>query len=83
MARAASVTRERINMNYQIGIPSSAKTIFRAYDIRGIVGETLTQDALYTLGIAIGSQAQEQNQTAIVVGRDGRLSRPGASNTSY
>ena len=61
-------------MDYQIGIPPSAKTIFRAYDIRGIVGEGLNKDILYTLGLAIGSEAQEQNQTAIVVGRDGRLS---------
>lgn len=61
-------------MNYQIGIPASAHTIFRAYDIRGIVGEGLNQDILYTLGLAIGSEAREQHQTAIVVGRDGRLS---------
>lgn len=61
-------------MDYQIGIPPLAKTIFRAYDIRGIVGEGLNKDILYTLGLAIGSEAKEQNQTTIVVGRDGRLS---------
>jgi len=63
-------------MTYHIGISPSAQTIFRAYDIRGIVGETLTEDAVYTLGLAIGSEAKEQNQDTIVVGRDGRLSGP-------
>lgn len=50
------------------------KTIFRAYDIRGIVGETLTPDIIYEIGLAIGSEARHQQQTAITVGRDGRLS---------
>lgn len=61
-------------MNYQITLPN--KTIFRAYDIRGIVGETLTKDTVYTLGLAIGSEAIDQHQKTIVVGRDGRLSGP-------
>lgn len=63
-------------MNYQIGIPNAAESIFRAYDIRGIVGEALTADVVYSLGLAIGSQARSQQQTTVVVGRDGRLSGP-------
>lgn len=51
-------------------------TIFRAYDIRGIVGESLNEDILYVLGLALGSQALELKQKAVVVGRDGRLSGP-------
>jgi phosphomannomutase / phosphoglucomutase len=48
--------------------------IFRAYDIRGIVGEALTPEIIYEIGLAIGTEAHLQNQTAITVGRDGRLS---------
>jgi len=50
--------------------------IFRAYDIRGIVGETLTPEIVYVIGAAIGSQAQEQGISEIVIARDGRLSGP-------
>lgn len=48
--------------------------IFRAYDIRGIVGEDLTLDAVYQIGLAVGSEAQEQGETSVVIARDGRLS---------
>ena len=50
--------------------------LFRAYDIRGIVGSNLTLDAAYWIGRAFGSQAIDQNQRTVVVGRDGRLSSP-------
>ncbi len=53
--------------------------IFRAYDIRGIVGETLDEDIVYLIGRAIGSEAYERGQQQIVVGRDGRLSGPSLS----
>ena len=53
--------------------------IFKAYDIRGIVGRTLTPEIVRQLGQAIGSQALEQGQARIVVGRDGRLSGPSLS----
>ncbi len=55
-------------------IPSSS--IFKAYDIRGIVDQTLTEDAVEQIGRAIGSEAVARQQTAIVIGRDGRLSGP-------
>ena len=48
--------------------------IFKAYDIRGIVGETLTVEGVRLIGRAIGSEAREQGQSAVAVGRDGRLS---------
>ncbi|MEQ1667848.1 MAG: phosphomannomutase/phosphoglucomutase [Sulfuriferula sp.] len=48
--------------------------IFKAYDIRGIVGKSLTPDIVEAIGHAIGSEAIARNQTAICVGRDGRLS---------
>jgi phosphomannomutase / phosphoglucomutase len=50
--------------------------IFKAYDIRGIVGQTLNQQVMTVLGQAIGSEAQEQGQTRLVIGRDGRQSSP-------
>ncbi len=50
--------------------------IFRAYDIRGIVNQTLTADSVFLIGQAIGSEAQQRDQTAIIVARDGRLSGP-------
>lgn len=51
-------------------------SIFRAYDIRGIVGDTLTADGVRAIGRAIGSVALEAGETCIAVGRDGRLSGP-------
>lgn len=52
------------------------RSIFRAYDIRGVVGETLTGPIAELIGQAIGSAMQEQGLREIVVGRDGRLSGP-------
>ncbi|MDH5731035.1 MAG: phosphomannomutase/phosphoglucomutase [Gammaproteobacteria bacterium] len=51
-------------------------TIFKAYDIRGIVDKNLTTQAAYTIGLAFGSEALVQKQTTVVVARDGRLSGP-------
>jgi len=50
--------------------------IFKAYDIRGIVGKTLTADIVRRIGHGLGSLARERGQSAIAVGRDGRLSGP-------
>ncbi|MDP3539265.1 MAG: phosphomannomutase/phosphoglucomutase [Azonexus sp.] len=50
--------------------------IFKAYDIRGIVNKSLTADVVRQIGHALGSVAAEKGQTAIAVGRDGRLSGP-------
>ncbi len=55
-------------------LPPIAAGIFRAYDIRGIVGEDLTPDAVYQIGLAIGSEALDQGQHAVIVARDGRHS---------
>ena len=53
-----------------------APEIFKAYDIRGIVGRTLTRPAVQAIGQALGSLAAERGRDTIVVGRDGRLSGP-------
>ncbi len=57
--------------------PQIAPVIFRAYDIRGVVGETLTEVAVYEIARAIGTMAHERGQQGIVVARDGRSSSPG------
>ncbi len=54
-------------------------SIFRAYDIRGIVGETLTDEVAFEIGRAIGSEAYFRGEQTVVVGRDGRLSGPDLS----
>jgi phosphomannomutase len=51
-------------------------TIFKAYDIRGIVGSTIDQAFAEHLGRAFGSEAVAAGEKAIAVGRDGRLSGP-------
>jgi phosphomannomutase / phosphoglucomutase len=53
-----------------------APTLFKAYDIRGIVDQTLTPEAVRAIGQVLGSMALEAGQSAIAVGRDGRLSGP-------
>lgn len=50
------------------------KEIFKAYDIRGIVGKTLTNEIVEQIGHAIGSEAVARKQHTIAIGRDGRLS---------
>jgi len=57
-------------------MPQLPKEIFKAYDIRGIVGKTLTPEIVEAIGHAIGSEAVARKQSTIAIGRDGRLSGP-------
>ena len=50
--------------------------IFRAYDIRGVVGEDLTSDVAELVGRAFGSEVVTAGGSRCLVGRDGRLSGP-------
>ena len=50
--------------------------IFRAYDIRGIVGEGLTKEVMQSLGQAIGSEALDQGESTLILACDARLSSP-------
>ncbi|MGA0855641.1 MAG: phosphomannomutase/phosphoglucomutase [Burkholderiaceae bacterium] len=50
--------------------------IFKAYDIRGIVDQTLTEEGVLAIGQALGLLMHQQGQGRCVVGRDGRLSGP-------
>ena len=52
------------------------QSIFKAYDIRGVVGESLNSEIVRVIGRAIGSEAQALGQSHLVVGRDGRHSSP-------
>ena len=51
-------------------------SIFKAYDIRGIVDRTLTVEGVRAIGLALGSIARARGIDRAVVGRDGRLSGP-------
>ena len=52
------------------------REIFKAYDIRGIVGRTLTAPIVERIGQAIGTEARDRGRSAVVIGRDGRHSGP-------
>lgn len=51
-------------------------SIFKAYDIRGVVESALTPAAVRLIGAALGTEAAAAGITAICIGRDGRLSGP-------
>lgn len=50
--------------------------IFKAYDIRGVLGSTLDAGIARQIGLAFGSAAAEQGEHTVIIGRDGRLSGP-------
>lgn len=54
-------------------------SIFKAYDVRGIVPSTLNEEVAEALGRAFGTVARKEGEQAVCVGRDGRLSGPSLS----
>ena len=54
-------------------------SVFKAYDIRGVVGQTIDETFAEHLGRAFGTEAVAAGQKAVAVGRDGRLSGPALS----
>ncbi|MEQ1527859.1 MAG: phosphomannomutase/phosphoglucomutase [Methylococcales bacterium] len=70
-AQAVEAASKRVN---------DFSTVFRAYDIRGIVNETLTEKNVKQIGRALGTVAVKKGCKTIVVGRDGRNSSPMLSN---
>jgi len=50
--------------------------IFRAYDIKGIVVEALTEEGVFLIGKAIGSLILSEGRTSVLTARDGRISGP-------
>jgi len=73
---AATALFEAIKRASAAALVTVDPTIFRAYDVRGVVGKSLTKDVARLLGQAIGSVMRERGLLEIVVGRDGRLSGP-------
>ncbi|MDN2708313.1 phosphomannomutase/phosphoglucomutase [Janthinobacterium sp. SUN118] len=53
-----------------------SRTIFKAYDIRGIIAQTLDAGVAHKIGQAFGAAALEKGEKRVVIGRDGRLSGP-------
>ena len=53
-----------------------APEIFKAYDIRGIVGKSLTPETVELIGKSLGTEAKRRGGKTITIGRDGRLSGP-------
>tara|TARA_R110002072_G_scaffold4650_2_gene32165 strand:- start:8805 stop:11402 length:2598 start_codon:yes stop_codon:yes gene_type:complete len=64
-----AIVEEQVSLNVEV-----SQAIFRAYDIRGIVDESLNSAIVELLGKAIASEAQAQGQATLCVGYDGRLS---------
>ena len=56
-----------------------ANEIFKAYDIRGIVGKSLTAEGAELVGRALGTEAKLRGGTHVAIGRDGRHSGPSLS----
>ena len=54
-------------------------SIFKAYDVRGVVPATLNESVAQALGLAFGTIARREGETSVAVGRDGRLKRPARS----
>ncbi len=65
-------------MNALLALPlmTLPPEIFKAYDIRGIVGKTLTPSIVRAVGQALGTLARERGRDTVAIGRDGRLSGP-------
>ena len=53
-----------------------SKTIFKAYDIRGVIGSTLDAGIARRIGQAFGAAALAKGERTVIIGRDGRLSGP-------
>jgi phosphomannomutase/phosphoglucomutase len=51
-------------------------SIFKAYDIRGVVGSTLDTGIAHQIGQAFGSAVRAKGESTVIIGRDGRLSGP-------
>ena len=69
-------TKERETAMSAPKAPQLPASIFRAYDIRGVVGDSLTTETAYWIGRAVGSESLAQGEPNVSVGRDGRLSGP-------
>ena len=69
-------TQEAHDMTNSAANRTAPPEIFKAYDVRGIVGKTLTPEVVEAIGRAIGSEGRKRGVKEIAIGRDGRLSGP-------
>ncbi len=69
-------SKERETAMSSAKAPNLPASIFRAYDIRGVVGDSLTNETAYWVGRAVGSESLAKGEPNVSVGRDGRLSGP-------
>jgi phosphomannomutase/phosphoglucomutase len=74
---AAALARGRVDAPPPLLVD---RTIFRAYDVRGVVGQSLDEGVAKALGQAIGTLMHQKGLREVVVGRDGRLSGPAMAN---
>lgn len=68
-----AIQESKKKTDYQL-VKNLVKHIFRAYDIRGIVGDELTADVFYTIGRGLGALLKDKQIGSCVLGFDGRLS---------
>ena len=68
-ASTGAIVQEKSSLELDV-----SPSIFRAYDIRGIVNETLSAGIIELLGKSIASEALAQGQKSLCIGYDGRLS---------
>ncbi len=73
LASDSGLEVEEVATSSKVQVPES---IFRAYDIRGIVDKQLSPEVVREIGKAIGSEAFDRGEQKVVVARDGRLSGP-------
>src|SRR5690349_20712927 len=57
-------------------MPTLSPTLFREYDVRGVAGADLTDEAVEVVARALGTLVREAGGARVVVGRDCRLSGP-------
>jgi len=68
--------RFSVHLNPLTTVLTLSPTIFKAYDIRGIVGKTLDIGIARQIGQIFGTAARTKGEQSVVIGRDGRLSGP-------
>ncbi|MBK7044704.1 MAG: phosphomannomutase/phosphoglucomutase [Rhodanobacteraceae bacterium] len=80
-AEQAAITATQVEQSTKAALSSGAldRSMFRAYDIRGIVDKNLTPGTAQLIGQSIGSIVRERGMTEVCVARDGRLSGPDLS----
>lgn len=69
-----AIDSKGFTMSQQAPNTSISASIFRAYDIRGIVDDSLTEEGVELIGRAIGAEAASRDEATVIVARDGRHS---------